>query len=346
MSDNVREFSQFNELFDALPQGLDRNEVQELIRENDVGKSFLAVAEFLLSAFSLGIRQGVSFFGNLCAVILLGAILESVRKSFSAPGVQSAFDFLFLLVLAVFSYQGLEDAFVVTQKAIQGLNQFTVAAIPVSALILTMSGSLQAAAIQKANLSLTVSLVSSLVSRFLLPLLRGLFALNLAGAFSRVGIQGLFGFLKKTVKTLCLLFFTLLSALLGLQNALAVAGDSLLMRSVRFAAGNFIPVVGSLVGEASKTLAASLKLVRTECGLVCLIAVLFVILRPILIILVKKFFLSLAGSVAEMVGEKKSKDFLQNVAGLMDLILALLISQGVYFVFFITLFLAGQGSVV
>jgi len=48
---------------------------------------------------------------------------------------------------------------------------------------------------------------------------------------------------------------------------------------------------------------------------------------------------------AEMLGDSKGNLFLNSIAALMDLLLALLISQGCYFVFFVTLFLNHKGSI-
>ena len=118
------------------------------------------------------------------------------------------------------------------------------------------------------------------------------------------------------------------------------------MRSVRCAAGNFIPIVGSLVGEASKTLAASLKLIRTQCGLICLTVLLGILLPPILGIFLKKGILSLGTGFADLLHLESTKGFLQALNGLLDLMNALLICEGIYLIFHISLFLNAKGGAI
>jgi stage III sporulation protein AE len=161
---------------------------------------------------------------------------------------------------------------------------------------------------------------------------------------SDLGLGGLIAFIKKTVKVLCVLFFTLVSATLSLQSILATSADSLAMRSVRFAAGNFIPVVGSLVGENAKTLSASFQAIKSECGVLCLIVLFYIILRPILTLAVQKILLSFAGTVGEILGETKYKSLLSSLSSLFDLLMALMISEGCYLVFYITIFINHRGS--
>jgi len=342
----IREFSSLDQLYDALPKEVDRAWIENLL-ENENTKSLLEkFLNLILSLVSLGIREGFQFFLGLCAILLLGAILEAVKGSFLSFSVQSAFDLLFLLVLAIFSYSAVEDAYRIVHSSLTMLHAFISASLPVSTILLSMSGAVQTASIQNSHASFVVALVSALVSHVLLPMIRGLFALNLVSHFTAISLDFLLNFLKKLFRNLCVFSFSLLSAFLAMQNALASAADSLSMRSVRFAAGNFIPVVGPLVGEAAKTLSASLKLVRTECGILCLSMILYALLRPILFLWVQKTFLGFAAGFAQIIGEKKGQSFLSSFRSILDLLMALILSEGVYFVFYVTLFLTSKGSLV
>ena len=214
----------------------------------------------------------------------------------------------------------------------------------VATVLLTLSGSPTAAGTLAASLNFVLSTVSTLISVFLSPLFNALFAFSAVDGILDVGLSGLLAFFKKILKTSCILFFTIVTATLSLQNALAAAADSVAMRSVRFAAGTFIPVVGSLVGESTKTLAASFSAVKTECGVLCILILLYVLLRPILCIAVQKLFLGFGSTFAEILGEKNLQTYLKSLSGLFDLLLALLISEGCYLIFYVTLFLNARGG--
>lgn len=343
-TEDLRSFSGVDSLLELIPEGVDRESAQIFLEEKSVSGLFRRIADAFCSAFSFCLKESLGFFCGILAILIMGAVWSAFKESLSQSALQSAFDFLFLLILATYSYSALESSFALACQSLQTMNNFMLASLPFTTILLSMGGGLQAGAVQSAHLSFVLSFVSILVSGYLLPILRTLFALSLAGCFSDAGLGGLVSFFKRTVKVLCIFFFTLVSGILALQNALAAASDSLTLRSVRFAAGNFIPVVGSLVGESSKTLAASLKVVRTECGILCLGVLLFLLLRPILCILVQKIFLALAGAVGELLGEKKSQGLLKALGEILDLLMALLLSEGCYLVFYITLFLNNKGS--
>jgi stage III sporulation protein AE len=341
--EEIREFSQADGIWEAIPEEMDKETLKKWMEESRGTGLFRVILDTLSAALSIGLRDGFSFFLGLCAILLFSTLSEAIKRSFSS-GMHGAFDFLFLLILSGCSYLALKEAFDVVAQSLHLLHSFFLSGLPITTILLAMSGSVQTAALQKGQVSLVISFISALISQFLFPLLRALFCFSLVDSFSVVRLQGLTNGLKKTVKTLCVLLFTLLSAVLAIGNVLAAAGDSMAMRSVRFAAGNFIPVVGSLVGEASKTVAASLKLVKSECGILCLLVILFVLMRPITFLTVKKIALSLSVQIGELLGESKCVGFLRNLSGILDLCMALVISEGIYFIFYITLFIQNRGT--
>ena len=140
------------------------------------------------------------------------------------------------------------------------------------------------------------------------------------------------------------LFFTVLSGMLAVQNLLGRTADSVQMRAVRFAAGNFIPIVGNAVGTGAAALAASWRAVRNECGVLCLIVVLFILLRPLCFLILQKLVLRLGADAAKMLSLEKESAFLEQISSLADLLLALCVAGGCYFLFYLALFLKTEGN--
>jgi dimeric dUTPase (all-alpha-NTP-PPase superfamily) len=67
-------------------------------------------------------------------------------------------------------------------------------------------------------------------------------------------------------------------------------------------------------------------------------------MRPITFLTVKKIALSLSVQIGELLGESKCVGFLRNLSGILDLCMALVISEGIYFIFYITLFIQNRGT--
>lgn len=344
-SEDIRRFSGADELLDALPEDFNKEDFAPFFEDGSEGDLWSLISNKILSFFTLGIREGLSFFLKLCALILFSALFSSMKKSFGIDSLDGVFDFLFILISALLCYSALENSLEITKNALNSMANFLTVSISVMTILLSMTGGVGSAAVLHANIRFVLAFFTQGIAKVIFPVLKALFGFSLVTSFTETGLSGIFHFFKKTVRNVCVFFFTVISALLALQHALASASDSLSMRSVRFAAGNFIPVIGSFVGESAKTLSASFSLVKTQCGVVSLIVLLFLVLQPILYIWVQKMFLSLGKALSEILGDSKGTGFLNGIASLMDLLLALLISQGCYFVFFITLFLNHKGSI-
>lgn len=343
--ESLKQFAGTEELWQSLPEEMDTAALEELLEGEDSGSFIKKLWKSVLSAFSIGIRSGISFLGKICAFLLFAALFRTMKDSFGAGIWESVFDFLFPLCLALVSFSSLQESLNLATETLKNIQRFFLASLPVTTVLLTLSGAPGTAGTLASSLNFVLSAVSTVISTFLSPLFNALFAFSAVDGILDGGLSGLLAFFKKALKTLCILFFTLVSATLSLQNALAAAADSVAMRSVRFAAGTFIPVVGSLVGESTKTLAASFTAVKTECGVLCILALLYVLLRPILCIAVQKLFLGFSSAFAEILGEKHLQSYLKSLSGLFDLLLALIISEGCYLIFYVTLFINARGGI-
>ncbi len=341
---SIEEFSQIDSLWEAIPEEVEKEEIFNLFEKRSEKSFFQSVVGEIGNAFSIGLSRGFRLFASLSGLLLISALFRNVKKSFKIKGMENSFDFIFFLIMSLTAYSGLKAGIENVALALRSIHSFFIASLPVTTVLLTMTGGGGAARTLGVNINLVLGTVNAIVSTYLAPLLNTLFCFSMVDGATDLGLGGLITFIKKTAKVLCVLFFTLVSATLSLQSVLATSADSLAMRSVRFAAGNFIPVVGSLVGENAKTLSASFQAIKSECGVLCLLILFYIILRPILTLAVQKIFLSFAGTVGEILGETKCKSLLSSLSSLFDLLMALMISEGCYLVFYITIFINHRGS--
>lgn len=333
-----------NALWDYAPEGIGQEDVEGLTHGGGYAAFWNSVLGFLSRALSLGLADGAKLLAKLCGILLSGAIFRSMEDPARNGSLQAAFKFLLLMVLTLTVQNALEDTLILVNDTMNGVCSFLMASLPVSGLLLAMNGEVERATLQGVSLQHVIAVFSAINTQFLAPVLRFLLALTLAGSVAGDGVGGLTAFIARFLKRSILFLFTLLSAILALQNALAAAADSVAMRGVRFAAGSFIPVVGNLVGEASRTLAAGIDLVKKECGVACILILAYLLARPMILLAVQKLILSASGAVGGILGDKACVGFLRGIVSVWDLMLAMLAFQACYFMFSIVLFLGGGGS--
>ena len=114
----------------------------------------------------------------------------------------------------------------------------------------------------------------------------------------------------------------LLLAMLSAQTTLGARSDSLAMRSMKFAAGNMIPVVGGSVSELVRTVSAGVGYLRGTVG-ICGVLLLILMLLPTLVeLLLLRMTWQLSASLADLLGCDGQKKLLDEFASLLGYLIA------------------------
>ena len=129
----------------------------------------------------------------------------------------------------------------------------------------------------------------------------------------------------------------LLCFALGAQHTLAQGADTLAMRTVRFAASSFLPVVGGSVAESLKTVAGSVTYLRFVVGTGGVLLVFFLFVPTFLSVLLTRLCFLLCGAVAGMLGLAREGRLLTEIAavwGYFLAVIACLFTMTFFFTFF------------
>jgi stage III sporulation protein AE len=132
----------------------------------------------------------------------------------------------------------------------------------------------------------------------------------------------LIGTLKKNYTTLLTFLMMLLLAMLGAQTTLGARSDTLAMKSVKFAAGNMIPVVGGSVSELLRTVSSCVGYLRGGVG-ICGILILVLLLLPTLVeLLLLRLTWQIGASLADLLGCDHEKRLLEEFSSLCGYLIA------------------------
>lgn len=130
----------------------------------------------------------------------------------------------------------------------------------------------------------------------------------------------------------------ILSVSMSFGQTLASSSDSVAARTVKFAIGNMIPVVGGTVNSAYGTLAASLSLIKSTVGASSVAALLLITLPVIIYLLLLRLSLNICASGADMLGCAKIGKLYTDFRTVYDLALAAVVFCAILFIIIISLF--------
>ncbi len=321
----------FFDFLEALPEDVLEMLPSSLFSDSaeEVGNAAKEIGSFpfLLRAVVTSVR---GFFDGcfeamitVVGLLLLSAVFAACKNAFSSPSLSRAFSWISTLtILAALLREGYLSLTSVTDY-FSTLNKLTSGAIPLLGTLYAMGGNVTAAAASSAGLSVYLVLLEEIVGNSILPFCGVCLALSLLSS-PQFGVRTgtLLGTVKKQYTTLLAFLMMLLLAMIATQTTLASKADTLAMRSVKFAAGNLIPVVGGSVSELIRTVGAGIGYLRGVIG-ICGVLLLILLLLPTFVrLLLYRLVWQIGASLADLLGCDGEKRLLDELASLYGYLLA------------------------
>lgn len=322
---------EFSDLLDALPEEL-RALLPDGIFSSDSAEVGGAVQEMgnlsyllntLLSLVGLRLGDALGVLAAVCGLLLLSSVLRNMRSALGGDGIGRAFAFCSTLVITLtllresyVSLGGVVDYFTTVSRV-------TRAVIPLLGVLYAMGGNVSAAVASSGGLAVYMTVLEELVGKSVVPFCGICMALALIHALDpslRTGM--LSSTLKKNYTTALGFLMMLLLAMLAAQTTLGASSDTLAMRSVKFAAGNLIPVVGGSVSELLRTVSAGVGYLRGTVGVCGTLLIALTLLPTLLELLLLRAVWQLAASLAELLGCDGEKKLLEEFASLLGYLIA------------------------
>ncbi len=277
--------------------------------------------------------EAAKSFALLLGLLLVSAVLSMVKSTLSDGMLQTALNLASLAAMAaaVFSVTG--TAFSFADGYIETLSSFMKSVAPTMAAFMAGSGKFTSASVISGVIYLALSLLETLMTEMLFPLVRLSLALAVVcSLFDIPGIAGIAPYIRKLISYIFAFVTISLSAVLLFQGMIAKSADSVALRGIKFAIGSFVPFVGGAVNEALTTVIGGLGTIKTATGVVGAVSVLLIAAVPVIRTLVYKFFLELLSLIATLLGLSGETRLLQETASYLGYTGAVMAITAVFFV--------------
>lgn len=304
---------------------------------------FAKAWEIITDRLSVVVDRLLPHASGIVAILVLASLIGNAVGDGHA--MASACELLSMIALAGAVYSLIGGAVDLVCVAIDALCTFVASYLPVMATLYCMGGNPLAASASTSGLMLFLSIMQTLESKFFVPLFRLSLAVMISSALpSSVDLRSVWSFIKSSLTTLLVFLFSSLNFVLGLGTLFSAGKDTFALRTVRFAGGNFIPVIGSLLGEASKTVFSSAASIKAVSGTGAIVALMSIVLPPIVVLLAYKLAILFCAAMARLLGRERESGFLYDVNGLLGVLLGLVCGSASVFVIATGLFVSINGG--
>ena len=329
-----------DEVASLLPEGFfseDMMQLESAIEQASAPEAVLSVIG-RLTGFSL--RENLSLLAKICGILILSAVFRGMTANPNTSGsIGKALSFCATasLVVVIFSLQRLRfseisEYFSVMQTLATGM-------LPMMGALYAMGGNIRAAVANHGVMTAFLAVLQTVIGGTVLPVAGICLAMALLDAVSGgISLRSLCGLIKRTYTLIFSFLMLLLCGILGMQSTLAKGSDSLALRTARFAAGSFLPVVGGSISEALRTVSGSVQYLRSVTGTGAILVLFFAFLPVFVTILLNRIVFLLSGSAAKLLGCEGEEKVLSELASVYGYFLAVIASVFVMTVFSLTLF--------
>ena len=330
---------------EALPENMPEGVWESLLEGGSVQDmegvlSFSSLRDMLASALGESLPSSLSLLSRLMGILLCCGFLQAGKNAFGIGGTTPAWDLCSGLCLSLGMADILQNTLLQCEAYIRSLTALINGVTPLACALTAASGNLHGAAVGRAALMLLYALFENLYTLLLLPSVRMSFCFALVGNIGGLFRLDAWGNCIRRLFTWCLaLLGVALSFVIGVQNVIARSADSFTMRTVKFALGSFIPLVGGALSDALGTAVSSLRLIRSGCGVVCAAAILLLSVPPICRLVLQRTVFSLCKGAAEWIGCEREGRLLGEMHGIFGNMLALIAIVSLLFLFVLTLML-------
>lgn len=339
-----------------MPQAVHAFEVPSIEGYNMFAETAKEITsgQFTLNPIGILNYLGKSVFGEVklfsmqAAAILLMALLSSTIGALNSAlgeneGGKAAF-FIFFSIISGMTLSCFSTALSYGTEVIKSMTAFMDKFTPVLIITLfTCCKSVSAAAFEPV-LSAAIYVVSLVVEKCLIPLMMFSAVLAVAGNVGdRTQISGFIKIVKSVTKWLMAFVITLFTGINAIYGFSASAMDAIGAKTVKFAVGSLVPVVGGFLSDTLDTVVGSAQLLKNAVGVSGIIIMCIICITPIIKIGIMQMMLKLCAAAAEPITDSRITGMIWEVSEAVTSVFGIVILTSVLFLINICIIMAATG---
>lgn len=267
--------------------------------------------------------------GSICIGVFAVTVLLSVFQSFEGPGKRlnalvGALAISMLLLGSANTLIGLG------KETVTQISEYGKLLLPVMTAALAAQGAATSSAAMYAGTAFFDTVLTTAVSRLLVPLVYIFLALAIANAATGEELLKKLRDLVKWLVTWALkAILTVFTGYISITGVISGTADAAALKVTKAAISGAVPVVGSILSNASEAVLVGAGLMKNAAGIYGMLAVTAVLIGPLLQIGVQYLLLKITAALSALFGGKQVSSLVQDFSDAMGLLMAMTCSCAV-----------------
>ncbi len=282
---------------------------------------------------------------TIIALLLLSSILYSYKNTLSG-GESTAVNITTTLCITSAVAMPAVEVIKTTSVVIESASNLMLAYIPVMLVIMASAGQSVSGGSYYAMMIAAGEGIGQLSSKIIVPFLNMFLGLSITSSVSPdINLSGFTNIISKTIKWILGFGMTIFTTVLSLKQLITSSLDTVSSRAIKFTLNSFVPIVGSALADAYKTVQGSVGLLKSGVGVFVIISVAVVFLPVILQIIMWIITLWLGKATAEVLNMSQTSKLLESVSTVFSTLLGILLCiMSIYIISTAIVLVAGGGG--
>lgn len=269
------------------------------------------------------IRPDIKEASRVCLGIIGVAMLVSLLRIFPA-GVEKSTDLAEVVAVSVMFLSTAGALIDLGAETVMQVSEYGKLLLPVMAAALASQGGITVSTALYTVTAAFDAVLSSLISKLLLPLLYLFVAIAVAHRATGEGLlksmlDGIKWLMTWLLKTILYVF----TGFISITGVISGPTDAAALKAAKLTISGLVPVVGGILSDASEAVLVSAGVVKNAMGMYGLFAVLAIWMDPFLRIGTHYLMLRFTGAICSIFGSKGVSNLIQDFAAVMGFLLAM-----------------------
>ncbi|MHB8157553.1 MAG: stage III sporulation protein AE [Desulfocucumaceae bacterium] len=325
----------------GVSEDINFKELVYKIARNEINYNPLELSKKVVAYVFKEVVANSSLLGKLVILAIICAVLQNLTTAFdrgSTGQLTYMVSYLVIVALAIGSFTLAVDA---GREAVDRMVVFMQAILPVILTLLVAVGGFTSAAIYQPVVFVSIAMIATIIRNVVLPLiLISAILVLVSNLSSKFRVSNLAGLIRAVAMGILGIMSTVFLGVLSIQGVAGAVGDSVVLRTAKFATDAFLPVVGGMFSDALEAIVSSSLLIKNAVGIAGVVVILSIMLMPLVKILCIALIYKLAGAIIQPVDDGQVVSCLNDLGNSLLAIFAAVATAGLLFFFTLTILVA------
>ena len=270
------------------------------------------------------LRESLAGMVRILAVVMLCSLAEGAYSAAREGGGKSYIRLTGGLVITRLTIGEIGSFIALGTETIQQMNGFSKLLLPSLTAAAMAAGEVTSAAARQVGTVFFLDLLLTAAERLLLPLLQLYLGALTAGVLLEGGsLKSVAAGIKKAVTWLLSALLVVFLTYMTLSSGISGSADAMAVKATKLVMGGMLPVVGSIISDASETVLVGAGMLRNSIGLFGMLCVIGICLLPFLRLGIQYLLYKCAAFAALTAGESPLVTLIEGYSGAFALLLGL-----------------------